>query len=152
MLLILISLQKLFATISTQTFASFSASRITNFASAAIRPTSVRTLSIDISSKRGSIQGHFLPGHRSKRGSIQGHFLPGHRRTTFCVGRTTFMFVRLSGGQHAYTLTDNISRGRTTSRAVGQQFAWTGQHLAGQHLAGQHLAGQHPSGSHLVSY
>ena len=35
----------------------------------------------------------------SKRGSIQGHFLPGHRRTTFCVDRTTFMFVRLSGGQ-----------------------------------------------------
>ena len=53
-LLILISLQKLFATTSTQTFASFSASRITNFASAAIRPTSVRTLSIDITDRKGS--------------------------------------------------------------------------------------------------
>ena len=53
-LLILISLQKLFATTSAQTFASFSASRITNFASAAIRPTSVQTLSIDITDGRGS--------------------------------------------------------------------------------------------------
>jgi len=32
----------------SQTFASFSVSRKTNFASAAIRPTSIRALSIDV--------------------------------------------------------------------------------------------------------